>query len=118
MVSPQKGPRAVSSVKDWGESGVFFLGFSRQLDQGGLGCGYREGSAIGTIGIDTMAKFNLFKFLQEVRQEVAKVTWPSRRETTITTVMVFVFAAIAGVFFLMADQVIRMAVTLVLGIGS
>ena len=82
-----------------------------------------EGSAIGTIridtiGIDTMAKVSPFKFLQEVRQEVAKVTWPSRRETTITTVMVFVFAAAAGVFFLMADQVIRMAVTLVLGIGS
>jgi len=56
--------------------------------------------------------------LQKVRQEVAKVTWPSRRETTITTVMVFVFAAAAGVFFLMADQVIRMTVTLVLGIGS
>jgi preprotein translocase subunit SecE len=65
-----------------------------------------------------MAKFSPFKFLQEVRQEVAKVTWPSRRETTITTVMVFVFSVAAAIFFLMADQVIRMAVTLVLGIGS
>jgi preprotein translocase subunit SecE len=64
-----------------------------------------------------MAKISPFKFLQEVRQEVAKVTWPSRRETTITTIMVFVFAAAAGVFFLMADQVIRMMVTLVLGIS-
>ena len=77
-----------------------------------------EGSAIGTIGQGTMAKISPFKFLQEVRQEAAKITWPSRRETTITTVMVFVFAAAAGVFFLMADQVIRMTVTLVLGIGS
>ena len=59
-----------------------------------------------------------FKFLQEVRSETAKVTWPTRRETTITTIMVFVFATIAAIFFLMADQVIRMAVTLVLGIGS
>lgn len=73
---------------------------------------------IDAVGIDAMAKVSPFKFLQEVRQEVAKITWPSRRETTITTVMVFVFATLAGLFFLMADQVIRMAVTLVLGIGS
>ena len=63
-----------------------------------------------------MARVSPFKFLQEVRQEVAKITWPSRRETTITTVMVFVFAAAAGVFFQLADQAIRMAVTLLLGI--
>jgi len=65
-----------------------------------------------------MANVSPFKFLQEVRQEVAKITWPSRRETMVTTAMVFVFAAAAAVFFLMADQVIRMTVTLVLGIGS
>ncbi len=65
-----------------------------------------------------MAKVSPFKFLQEVRQEAAKITWPSRRETTITTIMVFVFSVAAGLFFLMADQVIRMTVTLVLGIGS
>jgi len=75
-------------------------------------------SGSDAIGIDTMAKVSPFKFLQEVRQEVAKVTWPSRRETTITTVLVFVFATFAGLFFLMADQVIRMTVTLVLGIGN
>ena len=62
--------------------------------------------------------FSPFKFLQEVRSETAKVTWPTRRETAITTVMVFVMAALAGVFFLFADQVIRFLVTLVLGIGS
>jgi len=65
-----------------------------------------------------MAKVSPFKFLQEVRQEVAKVTWPSRRETMITTIMVFVFVTAAGVMFLLADQVIRMTVTFVLGIGS
>jgi len=65
-----------------------------------------------------MAKFNPFKFLQEVRQETNKVTWPSRKETGITTAMVFVFGAAAAVFFLLADQVIRMVVTLVLGIGT
>jgi preprotein translocase subunit SecE len=65
-----------------------------------------------------MAKVSPFKFLQEVRQETAKVTWPTRRETFITTIMVLVMATLAGIFFLFADQVIRFLVTLVLGIGS
>ncbi len=65
-----------------------------------------------------MAKISPFKFLQEVRAETEKVTWPTRRETAITTVMVFVMVAIASVFFLLADQVIRLAVTFILGIGS
>lgn len=64
-----------------------------------------------------MAKVSPFKFLQEVRSEAEKVTWPSRRETAITTVMVFIMSAAAAVFFLLADQVIRFGVTLVLGIG-
>src|SRR6478609_7858808 len=59
-----------------------------------------------------------FRFLQEVREETRKVTWPSRRETAITTAMVFVMVAIASVFFLVADQLIRIAVTFVLGIGT
>jgi preprotein translocase subunit SecE len=58
-----------------------------------------------------------FRFLQEVRSETEKVTWPTRKETMITTGMVFVMVAISSVFFLLADQVIRMLVTLVLGIG-
>ncbi len=65
-----------------------------------------------------MAKFSPFKFLQEVRAEADKVTWPTRRETLITTAMVFVMVAIASVFFLVADQIIRMLITIVLGIGS
>jgi preprotein translocase subunit SecE len=75
---------------------------------------------VGTCDLDlkTMAKVSPFKFLQEVRQEAAKITWPSRRETMITTIMVFVMAAAAGVFFLLVDQVIRVVVTFVLGIGS
>src|SRR6185437_177609 len=59
-----------------------------------------------------------FRFLQEVREETRKVTWPSRKETMITTAMVFVMVAIASVFFLVADQIIRIAVTFVLGIGT
>jgi len=65
-----------------------------------------------------MAKFNPFKFLQEVRAEAQKVTWPSRRETTITTAMVFVMVAVASLFFLAADQIMRLVVTFILGIGT
>ncbi|MBV9979254.1 preprotein translocase subunit SecE [Bradyrhizobium sp.] len=65
-----------------------------------------------------MARTSPFKFLQEVRAETQKVTWPSRRETMITTVMVFVMVAVTSIFFLVADQVIRVLVTFVLGIGS
>ncbi|WP_322517535.1 preprotein translocase subunit SecE [Rhodopseudomonas palustris] len=60
--------------------------------------------------------FSPFKFLQEVRSETAKVTWPSRREVTITTIMVFVMVALASVFFFAADQVIRILITFVLGV--
>jgi preprotein translocase subunit SecE len=65
-----------------------------------------------------MAKISPFKFMQEVRTEGQKVTWPTRRETAITTAMVFVMVAIASIFFLVADQVMRFVVTFVLGIGS
>ena len=58
------------------------------------------------------------KFLQEVRAEGQKVTWPSRRETAVTTAMVFVMVALASVFFLVADQLMRLVVTFLLGIGS
>jgi preprotein translocase subunit SecE len=60
--------------------------------------------------------FSPFKFLQEVRSETAKVSWPTRRETMITTIMVFVMVALASIFFFAADQLIRFFITLVLGI--
>jgi preprotein translocase subunit SecE len=59
-----------------------------------------------------------FKFLQEVRAETQKVTWPTRRETAITTAMVFVMVAIASVFFLVADQVISLVVRMLIGLGG
>jgi preprotein translocase subunit SecE len=65
-----------------------------------------------------MAQFNPFQFFKEVRQETNKVTWPSRKETGITTAMVFIFVAITAIFFFFADQLIRVVVTLVLGIGT
>ena len=60
---------------------------------------------------------NPFVFLQQVRTETAKVTWPTRRETMITTVMVLAFAFIAAIFFFAADQLMAIAVELILGIG-
>jgi preprotein translocase subunit SecE len=62
--------------------------------------------------------FSPFKFLQEVRSETAKVVWPTRRETMITTVMVFIMVAVSSVFFFVADQIIRVLVTFVLGIHT
>jgi preprotein translocase subunit SecE len=63
-----------------------------------------------------MAKFSPFKFLQEVRAETEKVTWPTRRETAITTAMVFVMVAVSAVFFFLADQAIRLFITSLLHI--
>ncbi|WP_127524608.1 preprotein translocase subunit SecE [Mesorhizobium sp. Z1-4] len=60
---------------------------------------------------------NPFTFLQQVRSETAKVTWPSRRETLISTAMVLAFAVVAAVFFLLADQIMGFGVELILGIG-
>ena len=65
-----------------------------------------------------MAKIDPFKFLQEVRAEGQKVTWPTRKETTVTTMMVFVMVVVASIFFLVADQVMRVGVGLLLGINS
>lgn len=63
-----------------------------------------------------MATTNPIKFLQEVRQETGKVTWPSRQETIISTVMVLVLATAASLFFLAADQIIAWLVQAVLSI--
>ena len=64
-----------------------------------------------------MAGPNPFNFLQQVRAETNKVTWPTRRETAITTAMVFLFTIFAALFFLVADFVLNRAVGLLLGIG-
>jgi preprotein translocase subunit SecE len=61
---------------------------------------------------------NPFTFLQQVRAEAAKVVWPSRRETAVSTVMVIVMAFFAAIFFLIADQVISYGVKFLLGLGS
>lgn len=59
-----------------------------------------------------------FQFLQQVRAEAAKIVWPSRRETTISTVMVLIMAFMAAIFFLLADQAISFGIQFLLGLGG
>ena len=65
-----------------------------------------------------MAKTNPLQFFQQVRSETLKVTWPTMRETTVTTIMVFIMVTFATVFFFLADIALSKGVALVLGIGS
>ena len=57
---------------------------------------------------------NPFQFIREVRQETAKVSWPSRNETLITTVMVLVMVALTAMFFFFVDAILRWVVNLVI----
>lgn len=60
---------------------------------------------------------NPARFIREVRQEANKVTWPTRKETTVSTIMVLTLAALASVFFLTVDWVVGTIVQWILGIG-
>jgi preprotein translocase subunit SecE len=62
-----------------------------------------------------MPRTSPIKFLQEVRAEGQKVTWPTRRETAITTLMVFIMTAMASIFFLFSDWIMRIVVTFIIG---
>ena len=61
---------------------------------------------------------NPLKFVQEVRAETSKVTWPTRNETLVTTVMVFILVFLASVFFFLADQVLNWIVSFLLGLAG
>jgi len=65
-----------------------------------------------------MAKTNPGEFVREVRQEVSKVTWPTRKETSVTTAMVFVMLFLFMIFFFFVDQVLSWGIRLILGIGA
>jgi preprotein translocase subunit SecE len=65
-----------------------------------------------------MAKTNPFEFMQQVRAETAKVTWPTRNETIVTTIMVFIMAILAAIFFFLVDQVLGWGVGVLLGLGG
>jgi preprotein translocase subunit SecE len=64
-----------------------------------------------------MAKTSPAQFVREVRQELAKVTWPTRKELVVTTVSVFAMAIVMALFFFLVDQVIAWIVQAVLGFG-
>jgi preprotein translocase subunit SecE len=64
-----------------------------------------------------MAKTNPAQFIQQARAEVAKVVWPSRREVMLTTVMVFIMAALTATFFSLVDMAIRFGLKLIVGAG-
>ena len=64
-----------------------------------------------------MAGLNPIQFIQEVRQEVAKVTWPTWKEVWITTVMVLIMVTLAAAFFTSVDLVFGLLIKTVLGIG-
>ncbi|MEI6985980.1 MAG: preprotein translocase subunit SecE [Rhodospirillaceae bacterium] len=58
------------------------------------------------------------EFAREVRREITKVSWPSRKETWVTTAMVFVMVVLTAIFFLVVDQAIAFGVRLIFGLGG
>jgi len=64
-----------------------------------------------------MAKISPVQFLQQVRNETSKVTWPTRRETVITAIMVFLFVVASSLFFLVVDLFLKQGVGLIIGLG-
>jgi len=64
-----------------------------------------------------MAKTSATEFVQQVRQEVARVTWPTRKETIVTSAMVFAMVFVAAAFFFLVDQALSAGVRLVFGVG-
>ena len=65
-----------------------------------------------------MAKTSPAQFVREVRQELAKVTWPTRKELAVTTASVFVMAIVMALFFFLVDQIIAWIVQAILGFGD
>ncbi len=60
----------------------------------------------------------LAEFFRETKREIAKVTWPNRKEISVTTVLIIVFAIITGVFFLVVDSALGLIVSKILGMRS
>lgn len=77
---------------------------------------------VSSVGINDQKgeakKMNAGNFIQETRQEIAKVTWPNRSETFRLTIMIVVMALISGAFFLMIDSVLGFAISHILGMNS
>jgi len=65
-----------------------------------------------------MPAMNPAKFIREVRQEVSKVSWPTRKETIVSVVMVLIIGFIAAIFFLLVDGVLSWGIRQILGLGA
>ncbi len=65
---------------------------------------------------ESAPKTSVFDFLRQVRNEASRVTWPTRNETIVTTIMVFIMVTLAALFFLAADQILSRGVALILGV--
>jgi len=65
-----------------------------------------------------MANLNPAKFIREVRSEVARVTWPTRKETIISTSMVLILGLVAGLFFMLVDGFFAWGIRMILGLGA
>jgi len=65
-----------------------------------------------------MAKTSPAEFVRQVRQEVSRVTWPTRKEVAVTTIMVFIMVTPLSIFFLLVDQVLSFGVRQILGLGG
>jgi len=65
-----------------------------------------------------MAKTNPAQFIQQVRAETAKVTWPTRKETVTTTIMVLIMATLTAIFFLIVDKILDLFIKMVVAIGA
>ncbi|MCC5983347.1 MAG: preprotein translocase subunit SecE [Rhodobacteraceae bacterium] len=63
-----------------------------------------------------MARTNPLQFMQQVRAETSKVVWPTRRETLVTTAMVFALATLTAIFFFLVDLLIRTGLSSLLGL--
>jgi preprotein translocase subunit SecE len=94
------------------------LGLARLLTPPGTAA-RRQGllNGVTSTGWLTTAMINPLQFLQEVRAETARVTWPSRKETMITTVLVLFMVVLASLFFVAVDWALRLIVTGLLSLG-
>ena len=108
---------------------LWFIGFAGPFCPEGLVCRRiksKSGASknrgiflcLGKVGTLRMAKTNPGQFVREVRQELAKVTWPTRKETLVTTAMVFVMVMLVATFFFFVDQLLSVGVEFVLGLGG
>jgi preprotein translocase subunit SecE len=108
------GRASVSKTEGWGFETLHPCQFGGSMSAPAASAGSEvEGGSLRTL----MAKLNPVEFIQEVRQEVSKVTWPAWKEVWITTAMVLVMVTLASLFFLISDQAIGWVVQFVLALG-